>query len=76
MGWRLQIQMSGLPSATPTPNGPRAARTAAACYVATLAAELVEIAKRHELDTLAYILDMARLEAENQTNHREHNQPS
>jgi hypothetical protein len=66
--------MSGVPSATPRPsNRPRDERTAAACYVATLAAELVEIAKRHELDTLAYILD-ARLEAENQTHpHREHN---
>jgi hypothetical protein len=55
----------------------RNVRRAAACYVATLAAELAEIAKRHKLDTLAYILDMARLEAENQTqSHCEPNSPS
>jgi len=42
-------------------------RAAAACYVATLSADLAAIAKRHGLDTLCYILDMARLEAENLT---------
>jgi hypothetical protein len=42
----------------------RVDRTAAASYVATLAADLAEIAKSHGLDTLGYILDMARLEAE------------
>jgi hypothetical protein len=70
--------MSSVPGATPTRSNRLCdERMAAACYVATLTAELVEIAKRHELDTLAYILDMARLEAENQTNpHRQHNQPS
>lgn len=40
-------------------------RTAAAGYVATLVADLAVIAKNHGLDTLGYILDMARLEAEN-----------
>ena len=40
-------------------------RTAAASYVATLTADLALIAKSHGLDTLGYILDMARLEAEN-----------
>ena len=40
-------------------------RTAAASYVATLTADLASIAKTHGLDTLGYILDMARLEAEN-----------
>jgi hypothetical protein len=34
-----------------------------AAYVEALAGELVTIALRHDLDTLAYILDMARLEA-------------
>ena len=40
-------------------------RIAAASYVATLAADLALIAKSHGLDTLGYILDMARLEADN-----------
>ena len=40
-------------------------RTAAAGYVAMLTADLASIAKSHGLDTLGYILDMARLEAEN-----------
>ena len=38
---------------------------AAASYIATLTADLAAIARGHGLDTLAYILDMARLEAEN-----------
>jgi hypothetical protein len=36
----------------------------AAHYIASLAQELAELAKSHELETLAYILDMARLEAD------------
>jgi hypothetical protein len=40
-------------------------RAAAADYVATVASELAQIARRHGLDALGYILDMARLEAEN-----------
>jgi hypothetical protein len=36
----------------------------AALYIASLAEELVRLAKRHDLDALAYILDMARLEAD------------
>ena len=40
-------------------------RTAAATYVAMLSADLALIAKNHGFDTLGYILDMARLEAEN-----------
>lgn len=39
-------------------------RAAAADYVATMSSELALIARRHGLDTLGYILDMARLEAE------------
>jgi len=43
-----------------TPNGvPDAAH-----YIASLTQELAELAKSHELETLAYILDMARLEAD------------
>ena len=36
----------------------------AAHYIASLAQELAELAKSHEMETLAYILDMARLEAD------------
>ena len=36
----------------------------AAAYIAELSASLSSIARRHRLDTLGYILDMARLEAE------------
>ncbi len=38
-----------------------------ASYVATLSADLAMMARRHGLDTLGYLLDMARLEAENLT---------
>jgi hypothetical protein len=44
-------------------------RTAAAGYVAELSAELATLARQHGLDTLGYILDMARLEAENASRH-------
>lgn len=44
-------------------------RAAAAAYVAELAADPAVIARRHGLDALGYILDMARLEAENATRH-------
>jgi len=40
-------------------------RAAAANYVSELSVELAKIARRHGLDTLAFILDMACLEAEN-----------
>jgi len=40
-------------------------RTAAARYIADLTTELAVLARRHGLDALGYILDMARLEAEN-----------
>jgi len=44
-------------------------RAAAAKYVAELSTELANLARRHGLDALGYILDMARLEAENATRH-------
>jgi hypothetical protein len=44
----------------PPPESP----TAAAIYIGTLAEELSQIAQRHGLDSLRYILDMARLEAD------------
>jgi hypothetical protein len=42
-------------------------RAAAANYVAELSAELADLARHHGLNALGYILDMARLEAENAT---------
>jgi hypothetical protein len=39
-------------------------RTQAASYVAALTAELATLVRRHRMRTLAYLLDMARLEAE------------
>lgn len=35
-----------------------------ALYIASFAEELARLAKRHDLDSLAYILDMARMEAD------------
>jgi hypothetical protein len=36
----------------------------AALYIASLAVELARLAKRHDLDALAYLLEMAGLEAD------------
>ena len=44
----------------PPPESP----TAAAIYIGTLAEELSELARRHGLESLRYILEMARLEAD------------
>ena len=45
-------------------------------YLAAMSADLASIARRHGLGTLGYLLDMARLEAENIMRHgggaREH----
>jgi hypothetical protein len=41
-------------------------RIAAARYVASMAGDLAQIAQQHGLDTLGYILEMAKLEAENE----------
>lgn len=35
----------------------------AACFIADAVSELVPIARRHRLETLAYLLDMALMEA-------------
>jgi hypothetical protein len=37
---------------------------ATALYIGTLTEELAHLARRHGLETLGYILDMARLEAD------------
>lgn len=44
-------------------------REAAAAYVAELSRDLAAIAHGHGLTALGYILEMARLEAENATRH-------
>jgi hypothetical protein len=41
-------------------------RAATAAYIATMTGDLAELARRHGLDALGYLLDMARLEAETQ----------
>jgi protein-tyrosine-phosphatase len=43
--------------------------TAAASHVAKLSAELATLARLHGFDALEYILEMARLEAENICQH-------
>jgi len=48
-------------------------RAAVANYVAELSADLATLARRHGFDALGYILDMARLEAENESRHRRGN---
>ncbi|MGA8612927.1 MAG: hypothetical protein WB760_14765 [Xanthobacteraceae bacterium] len=44
----------------PPPESP----TAAAIYIGTLTEELAQMARRHGLESLRYILEMARLEAD------------
>ncbi|MGH6728469.1 MAG: hypothetical protein ACREB8_18295 [Pseudolabrys sp.] len=40
-------------------------------YVATLSADLATMARQSGLDTLGYLLEMVRLEAENVTQHKQ-----
>jgi hypothetical protein len=49
-----------------TTNGPNGHETpdSAAQYIATLTHELAQLARRNGLDALSYILEMARLEAD------------
>ena len=47
------------------PNG----RSAVASYVATLSADLAALSRRSGLDTIAYLLEMVRLEAESAARH-------
>ena len=44
--------------------GESGSRAAVASYVATLSADLAAMARRQGLETLGYLLEMARLEAE------------
>lgn len=54
------------PAGAPLQGLDPAARAEAAAYVATITVELARIARTNALPTLAYLLDMARLEAETQ----------
>ena len=47
---------------------PAEERTAAAVYIADLTGSLASIARGHGLNTLGYLIDMAKLEAENAKN--------
>jgi len=40
-------------------------------YVAAMSADLATMARRSGLDTLGYLLEMVRLEAENVTRHKQ-----
>ena len=46
-------------------------RTVVANYVATMSADLATMARRTGLETLGYLLEMVRLEAENVTRQRQ-----
>jgi hypothetical protein len=46
-------------------------RTAIAAYIADLSTDLALIARSHGLETLGYILEMARLEAETMAHRRD-----
>jgi hypothetical protein len=50
-------------------SGENGNQTAVATYVATLSADLALIARQNGLQTLGYLLEMARLEAESVSRH-------
>jgi hypothetical protein len=52
-----------------SPSGDPGSRTAVASYVATLSADLAIMARRTGLETLGYLLEMVRLEAESASRH-------
>ena len=54
-----------------SPTAEPANSTMVADYVATMSADLATMARRSGLDTLGYLLEMVRLEAENLTRHRQ-----
>ena len=53
-----------------TASGESSNRTVVANYVATLSADLATMARQSGLDTLGYLLEMVRLEAESVTRHK------
>ena len=54
---------------TETGSSEAEARLAAADYIADLTGNLAAIARQHGLETLSYVLEMARLEAQS-TSHK------
>ena len=50
-----------MPPRAPTSNDDR---NEAAAYIASMSANLASMARQHGLNTLGYLLDMAKLEAE------------
>src|ERR1035437_4881770 len=69
---RLCIFAVGNPAmADQTASGETGNRTEVANYVATLSADFATMARRSGLDTLGYLLEMVRLEAESETRHRQ-----
>ena len=55
--------------AEPTASGKNGNRTVVANYVATMLADLATMARQSGLDTLGYLLEMVRLQAESETGH-------
>lgn len=53
----------------PETAGDHGGQTEVASYVATLSNDLALLARRNGLDTLGYLLEMVRLEAESLTRH-------
>ena len=67
----MQLQRNVAPHGTKMPDqtDESGGRTAVASYVTTLSADLAVMARRTGLDTLGYLLEMVRLEAESTSRH-------
>ena len=65
---RVGMEMNGAGAAAKAQGRP-ADQAGTADYIAELSGELANLARQNGLDALGYILDMARLEAENATRH-------
>lgn len=61
--------MTGRNMADQAEPGETGGRSAVAHYVASLSGDLAAMARRTGLDTLGYLLEMVRLEAESVTRH-------
>jgi hypothetical protein len=60
--WDCEVMQGGNDS--DSSNGEGSTPSSAALYIASLSGELAKLAKRHGLDALSFILEMARLEAD------------
>ena len=69
MYFRPEPQNSGLEWPTPPTPGDLSSRTAVASYVASPSADLATMTRRTGLETLSYLLEMVRLEAESVSRH-------